>query len=58
MLRAEEAGPDLLTERVLGYMEQRLADPGLNPEGIAAAHRISRRYLYKLLAARGYTVAG
>ncbi|MFI8893857.1 AraC-like ligand-binding domain-containing protein [Streptomyces paradoxus] len=56
--RAEEAGPDLLTERVLGYMQQRLADPGLSPEGIAAAHRISRRYLYKLLAARGHTVSG
>ncbi|MEU3937105.1 helix-turn-helix domain-containing protein [Streptomyces sp. NPDC029044] len=56
--RAEEAGPALLTERVLGYMEQRLADPGLSPEGIAAAHRISRRYLYKVLAAQGYTVAG
>ncbi|MEV7064504.1 helix-turn-helix domain-containing protein [Streptomyces collinus] len=56
--RAGEAGPDLLTERVLGYMEQRLADPGLSPEGIAAVHRISRRYLYKLLAAQGHTVSG
>jgi AraC-like DNA-binding protein len=55
---SEEAGPALLTERVLAYMEQRLADPGLSPEGIAAAHRISRRYLYKLLAARGRTVSG
>ena len=54
----EEAGPGLLTERVLLYMEQRLADPVLSPEGIAAAHRISRRYLYKLLAAQGYTVSG
>ncbi|WP_175436665.1 helix-turn-helix domain-containing protein [Streptomyces hawaiiensis] len=54
----EGAGPGLLTERVLLYMEQRLADPGLSPEGIAAAHHISRRYLYKLLAARGYTVSG
>jgi AraC-like DNA-binding protein len=55
---AGEDGPGLLTERVLFYMEQRLADPGLSPEGIAAAHRISRRYLYKLLAAQGYTVSG
>jgi AraC-like DNA-binding protein len=54
----EEAGPGLLTERVLLYMEQRLADPVLSPEQIAAAHRISRRYLYKLLAAQGYTVSG
>ncbi|MFF6879633.1 MULTISPECIES: helix-turn-helix domain-containing protein [unclassified Streptomyces] len=56
--RSELGRPDLLTERVLGYMEQRLADPGLSPEGIAAAHRISRRYLYKLLAAQGCTVSG
>ncbi|MDW8803337.1 helix-turn-helix domain-containing protein [Streptomyces scabiei] len=58
-VRTTEAdGSGRLTERVLVHMEQRLADPGLSPEGIAAAHRISRRYLYKLLAARGYTVSG
>lgn len=51
-------GPERLTERVLVYMDQRLSDPGLSPEEIAAAHRISRRYLYKLMAARGYTVSG
>ena len=51
-------GPALLTQRILIYMEQRLADPGLSPEGIAATHRISRRYLYKLLAEQGYTVSG
>jgi AraC-like DNA-binding protein len=51
-------GPGLLTQRILVYMEQRLADPRLSPEGIAAAHRISRRYLYKLLAEQGYTVSG
>ncbi|MET9792904.1 helix-turn-helix domain-containing protein [Streptomyces canus] len=54
----EDDGPDLLTRRILVYMEQRLPDPGLSPEGIAAVHRISRRYLYKLLAEQGYTVAG
>jgi AraC-like DNA-binding protein len=54
----EEDRPDVLTQRVLDYMEERLTDPGLSPEGIAAAHRISRRYLYKLLAAQGYTVSG
>ncbi|MFI6808044.1 helix-turn-helix domain-containing protein [Streptomyces luteogriseus] len=53
-----EDGPGLLTQRVLAHMEQRLADPGLSPEGIAAAHRISRRYLYKLLAEQGHTVSG
>ncbi|CAM5252652.1 helix-turn-helix domain-containing protein [Streptomyces aurantiogriseus] len=51
-------GPSLLTQRILVHMEQRLADPRLSPEGIAAAHRISRRYLYKLLAEQGYTVSG
>ncbi|MBA2950783.1 AraC-like ligand-binding domain-containing protein [Streptomyces himalayensis] len=55
---AGDDGPGLLTQRILVYMEQRLADPGLSPEGIAAAHRISRRYLYKLLAEEGYTVSG
>ncbi|KJK35196.1 hypothetical protein UK15_32580 [Streptomyces variegatus] len=54
----EEDRPDVLTQRVLDYMEERLTDPGLSPEGIAAAHRISRRYLYKLLAAQGHTVSG
>ncbi|GAA2277513.1 hypothetical protein GCM10010234_12080 [Streptomyces hawaiiensis] len=39
-------------------MEQRLAAPGLSSEGIAAAHRISRRSLYKLPAAQGHTVSG
>jgi AraC-like DNA-binding protein len=55
---AEAEGPDLLTRRILVHMEQRLGDPGLSPDGIAAAHRISRRYLYKLLAEQGYTVSG
>jgi AraC-like DNA-binding protein len=55
---AVDDGPGLLTQRILVHMEQRIADPRLSPEGIAAAHRISRRYLYKLLAERGYTVAG
>jgi AraC-like DNA-binding protein len=55
---AEADGAGLLTRRILAYMEQRLTDPRLSPEGIAAAHRISRRYLYKLLADQGYTVSG
>ncbi|MEU9173759.1 helix-turn-helix domain-containing protein [Streptomyces sp. NPDC048420] len=55
---AEDDGPDMLAWRILRYMEQRLTDPGLTPEGIAAAHRISRRYLYKLLAEQGHTVSG
>jgi AraC-like DNA-binding protein len=55
---AEDDGTGMLAWRILRYMEQRLTDPGLTPEGIAAAHRISRRYLYKLLAEQGHTVSG
>ncbi|MCX4903940.1 helix-turn-helix domain-containing protein [Streptomyces sp. NBC_00878] len=51
-------GRQVLTRRILAYMEQRLAEPELGPDQIAAAHHISRRYLYKLLAEHGYTVSG
>ncbi|MFE7841918.1 helix-turn-helix domain-containing protein [Streptomyces sp. NPDC057474] len=54
----KDDGPALMTGRILAYMEQHLADPHLGPDQIAAAHRISRRYLYKLLAEQGYTVSG
>lgn len=54
----EDDGRELLTRRILTYMDQRLADPGLGPDQVAAAHRISRRYLYKLLAEQGHTVSG
>lgn len=57
-LEPRNDGRELLARRVLTYMEQRLADPGLGPDQIAAAHRISRRYLYKLLAEQGHTVSG
>ncbi|MGW7726655.1 helix-turn-helix domain-containing protein [Streptomyces canus] len=53
-----EEGRDALTRRILMYMEQRLPDPHLGPDEIAAAHHISRRYLYKLLAEQGHTVSG
>ncbi|MFE7245364.1 helix-turn-helix transcriptional regulator [Streptomyces sp. NPDC057580] len=39
-------------------MKQRLADPYLGPDQIAAVHHISRRYLYKLMAEQGHTVSG
>lgn len=54
----EEDGLGVLAQRLLAYVEERLADPGLSPEGIAAAHRISRRCPHKLLAAQGHTVSG
>ncbi|MFI1337343.1 helix-turn-helix domain-containing protein [Streptomyces sp. NPDC020845] len=51
-------GRELLTRRILTYMEQRLADPRLGPDQIADALHISRRYLYKLLTEQGHTVSG
>ncbi|MFE7708406.1 helix-turn-helix domain-containing protein [Streptomyces sp. NPDC057486] len=56
--RPEDDGRDQLTRRILSYMEQRLADPYLGPDQIAAVHHISRRYLYKLMAEQGHTVSG
>lgn len=44
--------------RVRDHIERRLRDPGLSPDSIAAAHHISRRYLFKLFAAEELTVAG
>ncbi|MEU3620275.1 helix-turn-helix domain-containing protein [Streptomyces sp. NPDC006872] len=54
----EDGGREALRQRILTYMEQRLADPELGPDRIAEAHHISRRYLYKLLAEQGHTVSG
>lgn len=54
----EADGREVLRQRIFTYMEQRLADPELGPDRVAAAHHISRRYLYKLLAEQGHTVSG
>lgn len=54
----EDDGREVLRLRIFTYMEQRLTDPELGPDRIAAAHHISRRYLYKLLAEQGHTVSG
>lgn len=53
-----DEGKTQLTRRILAYMDQRLADPDLGPDRIAAYHHISRRYLYKLMAEQGSTVSG
>ncbi|MFB7507651.1 hypothetical protein [Streptomyces broussonetiae] len=42
--------------RVKEYILRHLADPGLSPQGIAAAHRMSVRYLYKPFEAEATTV--
>ncbi|GAA3126831.1 helix-turn-helix domain-containing protein [Streptosporangium carneum] len=52
------AGPcDGLLPRIRAYIDDNLGDPGLSPETVAAAHHISTRYLYKLFARQGISVA-
>jgi AraC-like DNA-binding protein len=46
---------DLLA-RVKVHIEERLGDPGLRPDAIAAAHYVSTRHLQKLFKADGVTV--
>ncbi|QKV93079.1 helix-turn-helix domain-containing protein [Streptomyces sp. NA02950] len=59
MERLDRAAPhDAMMLRIRAYIEHRLADPELSPDTIAEAHGISRRYLFKLFAAEGTTVAG
>ena len=40
--------PDTQLWRVKAYIEDRLADRDLSPGQIAAAHRLSLRYLYRI----------
>lgn len=60
-LKADElaAGPLAATLhlRILQYARDHLNDPDLCAEQIAAAHYISMRYLYKVLAERGISLA-
>ncbi|MFF4760725.1 helix-turn-helix domain-containing protein [Streptomyces sp. NPDC001292] len=44
--------------RIRAFIEQHLADPGLTPEAVAAAHHISTRHLHRVFQAQGLTVAG
>lgn len=53
-----ESAQRALFLRIQGFIEERLADPDLSPELIAAAHAISVRYLHKLFALHGTTVCG
>lgn len=51
-------GPDeVLHDRILGYIEARLADRDLGPASIATAHHISVRRLHKLFEDQPLTVA-
>jgi AraC-like DNA-binding protein len=60
--RAHEVPPEsrqrALLRQVLAFIETRLDDPALSPAGIAAAHHVSVRYLYKLFETEQATVAG
>ncbi|MGW3445689.1 helix-turn-helix domain-containing protein [Streptomyces sp. NPDC001076] len=60
-LRADELAADpmaaTLQMRILEYARRHLHDPGLSAEQIAAAHHISVRYLYKVLAGSGISLA-
>jgi AraC-like DNA-binding protein len=46
-----------LTAQMHVFTQNNLSDPDLAPGAIAAAHRISPRYLHKLFQAEGQTVA-
>ncbi|WP_067833365.1 helix-turn-helix domain-containing protein [Actinomadura kijaniata] len=52
LLSRADGGPDgdALGPRLLRYIDDHLTDPGLSPASVAAAHRISLRYLYRVLA--------
>jgi AraC-like DNA-binding protein len=47
-----------LLASVEAFIDRQLADPGLSPRVIAAAHHISLRYLYKLFETQETSVAG
>jgi AraC-like DNA-binding protein len=46
-----------LLERVYAFIDEHLADPGLGPQEVAAAHFISTRHLHGLFQDSGMTVA-
>ncbi|OPC77166.1 hypothetical protein B4N89_42160 [Embleya scabrispora] len=43
---------------IKAYIEDRLGDPGLGPERVAAAHYVSTRHLHRLFQEQGTTVSG
>jgi AraC-like DNA-binding protein len=53
-----ERRPDPLFASVVAYVDAHLAEPGLGPRTIAAAHFVSPRTLHKVFEAAGHTVAG
>lgn len=55
---SRHARQDTLLAQIRAYIEANLSHPGLSPDGIAAAHYISTRYLHKLFGRHGETVSG
>jgi AraC-like DNA-binding protein len=53
-----ETRQQALQAKIHDFIQQRLGDPDLSPETVAAVHQISMRYLYKLFQRQGLTVAG
>jgi hypothetical protein len=53
--RRDALAATMLTQ-IRGYVCKNLADPGLTPEKIAAAHHISVRQLYKLCAGADFSL--
>jgi AraC-like DNA-binding protein len=60
-LGRDTADPDAahhaLLLRIRAFIVSHLGDPDLSPESIAAAHRISVRYLHRLFQSEGTTVS-
>ena len=55
-LHTREALAETLLTRVRAYVRRHLADPGLRPATIAAAHYVSLRHLYKVCAQAGISL--
>ncbi|SNT48252.1 AraC-type DNA-binding protein [Asanoa hainanensis] len=55
---ASDAQHRLLHLKALDFIENHLTDPGLTPEGVAAAQSVSLRYLQMLFREQGWTIAG
>ncbi|WP_107657446.1 helix-turn-helix domain-containing protein [Nocardia suismassiliense] len=47
---------DILLSQISDYVHRRLSDPDLSPAGIARAHHISMRHLYKVCARAGLSL--
>lgn len=52
-LRTRESLHESLFQRIQMFVHDRLRDPDLSPESIAAAHHVSVRLLYRLMSTKG-----